>query len=83
MPVTDLALLLFILIGLVMAGTIISIFISVSKYYYLSTLLLILGIYCFLRVINRKAHPAFILCLLSFYFKQPQKITLLKQPGIW
>jgi hypothetical membrane protein len=78
MPLMDIALLLFMLIGLIMAGSVASIFISVSKYYYLCILLLIIGTYCLLKVANRKAHPAFILCLISFYFRQPKKITLLK-----
>jgi hypothetical protein len=77
MPVTDLALLLFMLIGLVMAGSVISIFMPVSKYYYLSTLLLITSSYLCLRATGRRSHPAFILSALSFYFKQPKKITLL------
>jgi hypothetical protein len=77
MPLSDLALLLFMLIGLVMGGSVVSIFISVSKYYYLSTLLLIIGSYYLLKLANRKAHPAFIFCLISFHFKQPKKISLL------
>jgi hypothetical protein len=79
MPLQDLALLLFMLIGLVMAGSVVSIFITVSKYYYLFTLLLICGLYCLLKITNRQAHPGFILCFISFYFKQPKKITLLHE----
>jgi hypothetical protein len=75
MPITDLALLLFLLISLVMLGSVVSIFISVSKYYYLCCLLLIIGTYFFLRYMNRQQHPAYILSSLSFYFKQPKKIT--------
>jgi hypothetical protein len=77
MPITDLALLLFMLVGLVMLGSVVSIFIKVSKYYYLSILLLIIATCLFLKMMNRRAHPAFIVCAISYYFKQAKKITLL------
>ena len=75
MPVTDLMLLLVALVGLVMLGSVISIFTPVSKYYYLCALGAVLGGYLVLRYANRNRHPSYLQAVLSFHFKQPKKIS--------
>lgn len=71
MPVADLMLLLALLIALVLLGSIGSIFFLVSKYYYLSTLGIVLALYISMKFINRRKHPNFLFAFLSFHFRQP------------
>jgi hypothetical protein len=75
MPVMDLMLLLSSLVGLVMLGSIVSLFTVVSKYYYLGSLGLVILGYGILRYANRYGHPAYLPAALSFHFKQARQIT--------
>lgn len=76
MPVSDLVLLLFLLIGLVMLGGVLGAFFKVSKYYYLFSLLAIVVLHFLLKYLNRKKHPTFIKSAISYLWMQPGKIEI-------
>jgi threonine/homoserine/homoserine lactone efflux protein len=71
MPIGDLMLLLALLIALVLLGSIGSIFFPVSKFYYLSTVGMVLLLYLAMKFINRRKHPNFLVAALSFHVRQP------------
>lgn len=76
MPVQDLMLLLFLLIGLVLLGGIMGAFMPVSKYYYLCSLCVIVALQVVLKYLGSKKHPSFIASFVSYYFLQARRISM-------
>lgn len=76
MPVQDLLLLLALLISLVLLGGIMGTFMPVSKYYYLTSLCLVLLLLLVLRRLGRQQHPTFLSSFISYHFLQARRISL-------
>lgn len=76
MPVTDLVLVLVLLVAMVLLGAVLGIFMPVSKYYYLLSMLVIMVLLFVLRYFNRQQHPDFIKSFIAYHWLQAREIHL-------
>ena len=75
-PMLECGILVCLLMSLMILGGIAGVFMQVSGWFYLISLILILGLYLILRRAAQQNHPSFLLSFISYHFFQPDKILM-------